>query len=70
MLKALSYKLQQKYDFKHSNLIGQGEVEHTHGPFERAVPSVSPPPRPLGSKYPLLLAGLHACGDLSVTMFR
>ncbi|XP_057486422.1 uncharacterized protein LOC130772545 isoform X2 [Actinidia eriantha] len=68
MLKALSYSLEQKDDFKHSNLIGQGAVENTHGPFEIEVPSLSPPPP--GSKYQLLLAGLHACGDLSVTMLR
>ncbi|XP_057486426.1 uncharacterized protein LOC130772545 isoform X6 [Actinidia eriantha] len=47
---------------------GQGAVENTHGPFEIEVPSLSPPPP--GSKYQLLLAGLHACGDLSVTMLR
>ncbi|KAH7860997.1 hypothetical protein Vadar_020427 [Vaccinium darrowii] len=65
MLKELSYSLQRKDDGEQSNLIDQVAAEHTHGTFEGKVP---PPPE--GSKCPLLLAGLHACGDLSVSMLR
>ncbi|XP_058218996.1 uncharacterized protein LOC131329696 isoform X3 [Rhododendron vialii] len=65
MLKVLSYSLQRKDDSKQSNLVDQVAIEHTHGTFEGKVP---PPPE--GGKCPLLLAGLHACGDLSVSMLR
>lgn len=65
MLKVLSYSLQRKDDSEQSNLIDQVAIEHTHGTFEGKVP---PPPE--GGKCPLLLAGLHACGDLSVSMLR
>ncbi|XP_028081226.1 protein RRNAD1-like [Camellia sinensis] len=72
MLKALNSSLQSKDDVEHSNVIGQVAGEFSHGLSERnglsSSSSSSPPSE--GSKSPLLLAGLHACGDLSVTMLR
>ncbi|KAL6998987.1 hypothetical protein U1Q18_000154 [Sarracenia purpurea var. burkii] len=67
-LKALSYSLDRKNDVEHSNLFGQVISEHSLVFSEKEVPSSSSFSG--SSKSPLLLAGLHACGDLSVTMLR
>ncbi|KAK2971970.1 hypothetical protein RJ640_004990, partial [Escallonia rubra] len=61
-LKALSKSLLENDDVEQTDLIGKGIYEHCHGPSERVAYSDCLPS--------LLLAGLHACGDLSVTMLR
>ncbi|KAK3042583.1 hypothetical protein RJ639_000835 [Escallonia herrerae] len=61
-LKALSKSLLENDDVEQTNIIEKGICEHCHGPSERVAYSDCLPS--------LLLAGLHACGDLSVTMLR
>ncbi|XP_052178307.1 uncharacterized protein LOC127792047 isoform X3 [Diospyros lotus] len=67
MLKALSYALLQKDDIEHSDLDRQLAREQPRAFSNSKVPSSS---FSEGSKSSLLLVGLHACGDLSVTMLR
>uniref|UniRef100_A0A5B6ZYY4 Methyltransferase domain-containing protein n=2 Tax=Davidia involucrata TaxID=16924 RepID=A0A5B6ZYY4_DAVIN len=64
--KTLSDSLLQKDDLQKANLTGKGVGEHSlEGLPDGNVPSCC-----VDSKPSLLLAGLHACGDLSVTMLR
>ncbi|KAA8523469.1 hypothetical protein F0562_009892 [Nyssa sinensis] len=64
--KTLSDSLLQKDDVQKANLTGEGVGAHS---LEK-LPDGNVPSCCLDSKSSLLLAGLHACGDLSVTMLR
>lgn len=66
MLKKLSNSLIHNNDFEQSNLFQNDFGEYSHGQYVRKLP----PPSGADGCASLLLAGLHACGDLSVTMLR
>ncbi|KAG8386597.1 hypothetical protein BUALT_Bualt03G0164800 [Buddleja alternifolia] len=67
MLKDVSGSLLQVKDLEKPTFIGK-KVDGK--PLEETVGSESPSPLKENGKSSLVLAGLHACGDLSVTMLR
>lgn len=65
-LKKLSNSLIHNNDFEQSNLFQNDFGEYSRGQYGRKLP----PQSGADGGSSLLLAGLHACGDLSVTMLR
>ncbi|KAL3503718.1 hypothetical protein ACH5RR_038167 [Cinchona calisaya] len=66
MLKTLSNSLVQGEKMKNPKMFGETISEQCQGPDESELPSTSD----VYCNSTLVLAGLHACGDLSVTMLR
>ena len=67
MLKTVNDMLLYEDDVQHPKQIGQSISQLFHASLdERRLPSLCG----VDNECSLVLAGLHACGDLSVTMLR